>query len=400
MGSVKLVICDLDGTLIDTESLVLEVARGVLAQHGRALTPEALAASAGRRPLEAWQATVDALGLTEASAQQLYDESEALLKERWQSAQLMPGAGRLLFHLHHCGVRVGLATSTPRATMERKLSAPAAQGLRGIFQVTHCGDEVRHGKPAPDCFRAAAAKLGAAPEDCLVIEDAPSGVQAAAAAGMRVVVVPSLPDRDAYPPAHPNAASGCVEVLPSLYDFHPERYGLPPFADTLAHGVVPVEPPWRLKGTVVKGFGRGSKELGVPTANLDSESLQGTLAEMVTGIFSAWASVGPARPDGSLTPVYECAMSIGWNPFYKNEKKTAEPWLLHDFDADFYGEELRLVVVGYIRPERNFDSLEALVARIHEDAAATHEALRSPRLSAAAADPLLQPQRIAVLAPP
>lgn len=46
----------------------------------------------------------------------------------------MPGAGRLLFHLHHCGVRVGLATSTPRATMERKLSAPAAQGLRGIFQ--------------------------------------------------------------------------------------------------------------------------------------------------------------------------------------------------------------------------------------------------------------------------
>ena len=46
----------------------------------------------------------------------------------------MPGAGRLLWHLHHAGMRVGLATSTPRATMERKLSAPAAQGLRGIFQ--------------------------------------------------------------------------------------------------------------------------------------------------------------------------------------------------------------------------------------------------------------------------
>ena len=67
---------------INAESLVLEVARGVLAQHGRALTPEALAAAAGRRPLEAWQATVDALGLTEVTAQQLYDESEALLKER------------------------------------------------------------------------------------------------------------------------------------------------------------------------------------------------------------------------------------------------------------------------------------------------------------------------------
>jgi len=55
------------------------------------------------------------------------------------------------------------------------------------------------------------------------------------------------------------------------------------------------------------------------------------------------------------------------------------------------GEELRLVIVGYIRPERNFDSLDALVARIHEDAAATREALRSPRLAAAAADAFLQP---------
>ena len=55
-------------------------------------------------------------------------------RRRWQGAQLMPGAGRLLFHLHHAGVPVALATSTPRATMERKLAAPAAQGLRCIFQ--------------------------------------------------------------------------------------------------------------------------------------------------------------------------------------------------------------------------------------------------------------------------
>ena len=57
-------------------------------------------------------------------------------RRRWQGAQLMPGAGRLLFHLHHAGVPVALATSTPRATMERKLAAPAAQGLRCIFQAT------------------------------------------------------------------------------------------------------------------------------------------------------------------------------------------------------------------------------------------------------------------------
>ena len=70
---------------------------------------------------------------------------------------------------------------------------------------------------------------------------------------------------------------GCCEVLPSLFDFRPERYGLPAFEDLIRtpHGtVIAVEPHWALRGTVVKGFGRGSKELGIPTANLDSDSLQ------------------------------------------------------------------------------------------------------------------------------
>ena len=58
-------------------------------------------------------------------------------------------------------------------------------------------------------------------------------------------------------------------MLPS----QPEQYGLPAF-DDLINGVVPLEPVWRLKGKVVKGFGRGSKELGIPTANLDAASLQ------------------------------------------------------------------------------------------------------------------------------
>lgn len=62
-------------------------------------------------------------------------------------------------------------------------------------------------------------------------------------------------------------------MLPSLLDFKPEQYGLPAFQDMI-NGVVPLEPVWRLKGKVVKGFGRGSKELGIPTANLDAASLQ------------------------------------------------------------------------------------------------------------------------------
>ena len=79
-----------------------------------------------------------------------------------------------------------------------------------MLQTTKCGDEVEHGKPAPDCFHAAAAKIGVAPKDCLVIEDAPTGVQAATAAGMRVVAVPSLTDKEAYPKADPEAAAGML----------------------------------------------------------------------------------------------------------------------------------------------------------------------------------------------
>ena len=64
-----------------------------------------------------------------------------------------------------------------------------------------------------------------------------------------------------------------MELLPSLLDFRPEKYGLPSF-DDLVHGVVPLTPVWKLKGKVVRGFGRGSKELGIPTANLETTALQ------------------------------------------------------------------------------------------------------------------------------
>lgn len=54
-------------------------------------------------------------------------------------------------------------------------------------------------------------------------------------------------------------------------------------------------------------------------------------------------------------------MSIGWNPYFHNSDKTIETWILHDFDKDFYGEELSLAIIGYIRPEASFPSVESLI---------------------------------------
>lgn len=60
-------------------------------------------------------------------------------------------------------------------------------------------------------------------------------------------------------------------------------------------------------------------------------------------------------------------MSIGYNPFYNNTVRSAEVHVLHKFGADFYGVEMRLLILGYIRDEQNYDGLEALIEDINTD---------------------------------
>lgn len=60
-------------------------------------------------------------------------------------------------------------------------------------------------------------------------------------------------------------------------------------------------------------------------------------------------------------------MSIGYNPFYNNTVRSAEVHVLHKFGADFYGVEMRLLILGYIRDEQNYDGLDALIEDINTD---------------------------------
>lgn len=122
------------------------------------------------------------------------------------------------------------------------------------------------------------------------------------------------------------------------------------------------------QGTVIKGFGRGSKELGIPTANFPEEVVEGLPTDVSTGVYYGWAKVD----DG---PVHKMVMSIGWNPYYKNEKKSMETHILHEFDSDFYGSWLRVIVCGYRRPEKNYKSLDDLISDIKEDIADSREKL-------------------------
>ena len=118
-----------------------------------------------------------------------------------------------------------------------------------------------------------------------------------------------------------------------------------------------------LEGEVVKGFGRGSKEIGCPTANFSQDVVENKLpATLDAGIYLGWAKL-----DGECDRVEKAVVSIGWNPFYKNTKKSVETHILKTYDTDFYGRWMKLKICGYIRPELNFDGLDALIMAIKED---------------------------------
>ncbi|XP_048854660.1 riboflavin kinase [Brienomyrus brachyistius] len=118
--------------------------------------------------------------------------------------------------------------------------------------------------------------------------------------------------------------------------------------------------PYFCRGEVVRGLGRGSKELGIPTANFPASVVEHLPADISTGIYYGWACLGNGD-------VHKMVMSIGWNPYFKNTKKSMETHVIHKFKEDFYGATLSVVLVGYIRPEKNYESLDALIAAIKSD---------------------------------
>ncbi|KAJ3430558.1 riboflavin kinase [Anaeramoeba flamelloides] len=121
-----------------------------------------------------------------------------------------------------------------------------------------------------------------------------------------------------------------------------------------------LEKPIFLEGTVVHGYGRG-KKINCPTANLNSSSLEEKLKDSENGVYFGWARINNDEN------IYKMVMSFGYNIYFGNKQFTIEAHLLNDFESDFYDQNLRLIVNGYIRPMLNFDSLEKLLEAIEND---------------------------------
>eukprot|EP00727_Mastigamoeba_balamuthi_P014448 m51a1_g9628 putative riboflavin kinase (165) ;mRNA; f:1131339-1132128 len=132
-----------------------------------------------------------------------------------------------------------------------------------------------------------------------------------------------------------------------------------------------------LEGAVQPGFGRGSKLLGFPTANLPVESNARELEKLPTGVYYGWACVWDLEEPHGRT-VHKMAMSVGKNPFFHSEAKTVEVHIVHSFPQDFYGKHVKAIVVGLRRPMCTFNSIDELKKAIREDVEYTEAELDKP----------------------
>jgi beta-phosphoglucomutase family hydrolase len=187
---VRAVIFDLDGVLVDSEPLLYEAERLMLAEHGIDLTPEMKRPFIGLGGREILEAFAETFGL-DADIDVLADRKMSLYRTLLATVSGFAATADLARSLHDAGVPVAVASGSTPEAIEAALKAI---GLRELFDVVVSVEEVSSGKPAPDVFLEAARRLRVAPAACVVVEDAIPGVRAARAAGMRCIAIPSVPD--------------------------------------------------------------------------------------------------------------------------------------------------------------------------------------------------------------
>ena len=209
-------VFDMDGLLLDSERPVRDAWLQAAAEHGVALSVADYLTVVGRNERDSHALLLDLFGGDAASLGAVRQRADGLLAERFSAAPfpVKAGARPLLDALRDAKIPCAVASSTGHREVERRLERA---GLRGYFAAISGGDEVRHGKPAPDLYQLAIARLGADTTRSVAFEDSNYGARAALAAGLAVVVVPDLK------PPEPAWQSHCLAVLASLDDAYRHR---------------------------------------------------------------------------------------------------------------------------------------------------------------------------------
>ncbi|MEV0909922.1 HAD family hydrolase [Streptomyces hokutonensis] len=182
------VIFDLDGTLVDSEPNYYEATRQTLAEHG---VPDFTWSQHERFVGISTQETLALLkeryGLKTPVEELLAETNSHYLALARTATHAYPEMRKFVELLAAEGVPMAVASGSSPEAIEAILTGT---GLDAVLRTVVSADEVAQGKPAPDVFLEAARRLGAAPADCVVLEDAAPGAAAAHAAGMRCIAIP------------------------------------------------------------------------------------------------------------------------------------------------------------------------------------------------------------------
>lgn len=221
---------DMDGLLLNTEPIYSKIVQQIIEENGSTEkhSDEFRATLMGGRSLEVAAKVVIRYNLP-ISPKTFAARLNELALHEMPTAQLLPGAEKLLCHLSANKIPIALATSSSKEMYDLKTVKHTKLFELFNHKVYGSSDaEVVHGKPAPDIFIVAARRFPDKPDpsQCLVFEDAPNGVKAAVAAGCQVVMVP-----ENYIPIE--FQKEATIVVETLEDFKPELFGLPTFANKI-----------------------------------------------------------------------------------------------------------------------------------------------------------------------
>jgi HAD superfamily hydrolase (TIGR01509 family) len=208
-GRYRAVIFDMDGLLLDTETLWHEAEVELFRRHGDEFTWDDKMAVIGTSFEFTSGYFADRLRRPPEEGAALVDEMVSLMHDRVRrQVDARPGAVELVAGIRALdGVRLGLASNSPRFLVDDAL---ATAGLVDVFETIVTSSDVEHAKPAPDIYLRACQDLGVDPSEALALEDSASGVAAAKAAGLTCIAVPQFAETDV------SAADRIVDSLEEL----------------------------------------------------------------------------------------------------------------------------------------------------------------------------------------
>lgn len=226
-NKISHVIFDLDGLLLDTETIYTRIFKEMAKRFGREFTLELKCKQMGKSMQESASIFINELDI-EMTIDEYCTEVLQHIQTQMPEAQLMPGVEKLIFYLKDKKIPMAIATgsSYDEYIIKTKKHAQLFSCFTNVVCTTD-NSEVKRGKPYPDVFLLALSKFQATPnsQNVLVFEDAPNGVAAALSADMQVVWIPS-PELFSQIQNNPKKFPTPTVILKSLEEFNPMEFNM------------------------------------------------------------------------------------------------------------------------------------------------------------------------------